>query len=335
MPIGSAVQGASPEALNAARQIGFNPTPAQVTQSPLLQNVENWFSRTPGVSGRFQAIKEGQQAAINRQAARAIGQNSDTVNEGVLRAAERAIGDEFARINANASPDASGLLNTLINLDSENLAKGSFQSGEVARLVDRGLDLAARGRVTGEAYHAIRSELGSLAEGTRSTTYARALRQVQRVLDGAANDSLSVADQEALAMARSQWGAFKALTSGKSVTDGNVNLLSLTAAMKQGSKRAGVMTGRSTSDLMPLKRIAEGFKTPVNPNSGSLAMTDRFMEAPITSGLLGLANSLPGRAYLSAPMQGYLTNRVLPPTVEQLMLRGAAPAGLLSFEGAQ
>jgi hypothetical protein len=335
MPVSSGAKGASKEALKAAQDIGYKPTAAEIMQSPMLTNVENWFARTPGVSGKFQAIKEGQQAAINRQAAKAIGENTDSLTEGTLDAAKRAIGAEFQRVNAKASPDVSGLINTLVKLDTENLAKGSFASKDISGLIDKGLDLAARGKVSGEAYHAIRSELGSIANSTQDATYKGALKQVQSVLDQAADASLTAADQKALKMARQQWAAFKTLTKGNVVKDGNVSAPLLASAMKQGSNRTGVLTGTSPSDLMPIKRIAEGFPRPINPNSGSLMLTDKFMETPIRSIGLGALNSLPGRAYLSGPMQSYLTNNVLPPSIEQLMLRGAAPAGLLSFQGSQ
>lgn len=331
MPVAAGTKGASPEALAAARQIGYEPTAAEITKSPMLQNVENYFARTPGVSGKFQAIKEGQQAAINRQAAKAIGENADNVSESVLSSAKDTLGRTFNTINAKAAPDFSNgeLFNTLAKIDASNTAKGAFKNADISKLVDKGLDLAAAGKVSGEAYGAIRSELGSLANSTQDASLKSALKDVQKILDKAANDSLSAADQKALELARKQYAALKTLMSGSVTQDGNVNAQMLARAMAQGSNRTGVKTGQSASELMLLKRIGEGFKPPINPNSGSLMLTDKFMEKPVQSLALGALNALPGNLYLSGPMQRYLTNNVLPQTLEQSMIRGAAPAGLL------
>lgn len=330
-PISGSVKGVSDDALAAAKRVGYKPTPGEMTQSPMLQNLESHFARTPGTAGRFQAFREANQQALNRSATRAMGETGDEIGEGVFKAAKDRLGGEFTRINQGASPDASNLMPTLMRLDADNIARGSFRVPEVDTLVEKGLDLAAQGNLTGPAYQTIRSRLGAQAAGSTDATVKDALKSIQRSLDDAANASLPADEQVALAAVRKQYAAFKTLMEGKVVEGGNVSAARLASALPRKGNRTAFKTGEMNSDLMDIARIGESFKPPVNPNSGSLLATQSFAGRPLATAAMAATHYLPGRLYLSGPMQAYMTNRMLPPLLEQGLIRSGAPAGLIGL----
>lgn len=332
-PVSSMISGASDDALAAARRVGYNPSAGEATQSPLLQNLESYFARSPGTSGRMQSFREANQRALNRSAAGAMGESADELSEGVLKSAKGRIGSEYDRLNALASPDAGSnqVMKALMGMDGANKARGAFKVAEVDSLVEKGLDLAASGRLTGEAYQAIRSDLGAQAAATNNATVSGALKSLQKALDEAADASMPAGEQAALAKVRKQYAAFKALTNGKVIEGGNVSAARLASELPRRGNRTAYKTGDMNSDLMDIARIGESFKPPANPNSGSLMMTEAFAGKPIASAALGAVNYLPGSIYMSPAFQAYLKNKALPPLLEQGLIRGGAPAGLIGL----
>jgi hypothetical protein len=276
------------------------------------------------------------QQAINRAAAKAVGENADNVGESVLDAARARMSAEYGRLNAAAKPDASGpeFMRALIGVDSNNKALMSFASDKVDNLVDKGLDLAQAGKLSGEAYQTIRSQLGKQAKDAFSSgnsAVGDAIKGLQKGLDDAANASLNTGDQKALELVRRQYAAFKTLTKGQVSEGGNVSAARLASALRQTAPDR-FRTGRIDSDLMDIARVGEAIKPYANPNSASSAALADFAANPGTLGLLMAAgNRGLGGVYMSGPMRGYLSSGLLSPAAEQIMLRSAAPAGLLGF----
>ena len=262
-----------------------------------------------------------------------MGESADELSEGVLKSAKGRIGSEYDRLNALASPDAGSnqVMKALMGMDGANKARGAFKVAEVDSLVEKGLDLAASGRLTGEAYQAIRSDLGAQAAATNNATVSGALKSLQKALDEAADASMPAGEQAALAKVRKQYAAFKALTNGKVIEGGNVSAARLASELPRRGNRTAYKTGDMNSDLMDIARIGESFKPPANPNSGSLMMTEAFAGKPIASAALGAVNYLPGSIYMSPAFQAYLKNKALPPLLEQGLIRGGAPAGLIGL----
>lgn len=311
-PAGVGVQGVSDDALAAAGRLGYKPTPAQISNNPGMQNFENYLLRTPGSSGTMQKAVQGQQTALNRAGAKAMGETADSLDEGVFAAAQGRIGSEFDRLSAITKPDLSGgFLNTLAKVDADNAARGSFASSKVKDLVDKGLDLAAHNNLDGKAYKEIRTALQNEAQAAfrgGDATVGQAYKSLVKALDDAAKGSLSKADQEAWDAARQQWGAFKALTKGNVAEGGNVS--AARAAAKVREQGPQLRTGQATGELADIARIGEAFKSVPNPNSGNL-MNQMMFSNPITGLPMLAANKAMAAAYMSPAGQRYFSRGLL------------------------
>jgi hypothetical protein len=311
-PASAANPGVSREALAAAKRLGVKPTPGQVTQNPALQNLENYLARTPGGSGTMQRAHAANQAAMNRAAAQAMGQQADDLSEGVFAAAKKGIGAEFDRLGAITSPQlGQDFFKVLADIDASNAARGSFRSKAIDDVVDKGLDLAAKGNLSGKAYKEIRSQLSSQANAafkSGDATLGQAVKAIRNALDDAAEQSLGAADKQAWKTAREQWQAYKTLTKGNVAEGGNVSAARTAAAVR--ARGDGLRTGAAQGPLADIARIGEAFKAPANPNSGNLG-TSMVFSNPLTGVPTAAGNALLARAMLSAPGRRYLENGLI------------------------
>lgn len=311
------------DAMAAAGRIGYKPTPGQATQNPALLNVENWLSRTPGGSGRMQQAATANQNALNSAAARSMGETAGDLSEATFANAQGRIGQQFGNLEAKTKPVlGNDFMNALSKIDGENLAKGPFKSAQVDSLVDKGLDLAAKGNLSGTAYKQIRSELSNQAQSafrSGDSTLGQALKTVRNSLDEAAESSLSAADRQAWSEARKQWAAFKTLSKGNVAEGGNVSAAKVAAQLR--GKGPQLRTGQATGELADIARVGESFKTAGNPNSGNLLSTALFGN-PLTGIPVAVANRLAAGAYMSRPGQAYLTRGLVDVGPEGLNLLG-------------
>lgn len=327
---------ASDDAVGAAGRVGYKMTAGEKTGSPALQNLENYLGNTVGSSRKINAIRSGNQAALNKAALRAIGESGDSLDEAALAAAKNRMSSEFDRLGSLAKPklDTQEFLDAIIKIDSRNRASKSFANSEVNSMINKALDLASDGNLDGAAYQSLRSELGRQAKSTTDNSLKSALKSLQGSLDDAADASLSPADVAAMKLLRKQYGDWKTLTKGLVVDNGNVSAKRLASAMKQ---RYGdqFMTGEISGDLMDLARIGRGISTVTNPNSGNQAVSHMIFGNPLTALPAMAANRAVGGMYLSEPMQRWAAAQLLPQSAEPLLLRGASTAGLLGASSLQ
>lgn len=298
----------SSEAMAAAERIGYKPLAGQATQNPALLNVENYLARTPGSSGTMQAINQANQGALNQAAAKSVGQVGAEVSPGILGAAEKTIGGEFNRLQGITSPKlGDDFFNSLVKIESANAARGSFRNPKIDGLLEKSLDLASKGNLSGAAYKEIRSELSSQANSAFKSeggaTLGQAFKTVRNALDDAAEKSLSPADQAAWQLAREQWGNFKTLTKGLVAEGGNVSPARVAAQLR--AQGPGFRTGASEGLLADVARIGESFKGPLNPNSGNLLQAGTW--GPLTVP----ANFAAAKIYTNPVVQKYLRDGVL------------------------
>lgn len=326
-PAGAGTQAVSDSVTDAASRIGYKPTPAQISQNPAMAGFENYLARSPGSSGRMQAITNANQSALNRAAARAMGEMADSLDEGVFAAAQNRIGGEFTRLGQVTQPDLSqGFINALAKVDSDNAARGAFANSKVTSLIDKGLDLASQNKLSGTAYKEVRTELSNQAQAafkSGDATVGQAYKQIVAALDDAAKGSLSKADQKAWDTARQQWAAFKTLSKGNVAEAGNVSAARVASAVR--ARGPQLRTGAASGELADIARIGEAFKSVPNPTSGQL--TQQMMYGnPITGIPLMLANKTAGAAYMSPLGQRYFSRGLLDV--------GEAGQGLLGRSGA-
>lgn len=330
-PAGKAIpKGVSNEAMEAASRLGYKPTPGQATNSPSLLALENNWLRKSGSGAVMEKAYNAQQQALNKAAARAMGESADNLGPQVMARAESRIGQEFKRLQDITRPDLdAGFLDSLIKIDSANAAKGAFASKKVDNLVTKGLSLAEQGKLTGKAYKEIHTELSnqaSRAYKAGDATTGQAFKALRDALDDAAGQSLSGADAAAWRQARQQWGAFKTLAKSNVAEGGDVSAARVAASLRRNG--TGFRTGKVTGDLADIGRIGEGFKPLPNPTSGQLAAG-----GPLDF-LFSAGRGAAASAYMSPLGQRYVTRGLLDigPTGHLALSRGG---GLLGAPYAQ
>lgn len=318
-----AAEAIAPEAAQAAERLGMKLSAGQKTQNPAMMNFENYLSRSPGSSGAMQAKAAANQSALNKAAASSMGQAGDVLGEGTFAAAKNAIGAEFSRLGGITNPKlGSEFMDALVKIDSANAARGAFKSKSVDSLVDKGLELAAKGKLDGVAYKEIRTALNNDAQAafkSGDSTYGQALKTVRNALDDAAKASLSKEDQKAWDVARAQWSAYKTLTKSNVSEAGNVSAARTAAALRSGgdSFRTGAMNG----PLADIGRVGEGLKSVQNPNSGQL-MNQMMFGNPVTGIPMAAMNKAAESVYSSRPVQSYLSRGLMDIGDNGLLLTG-------------
>lgn len=327
-PTASTMSAGQQAGADAAERLGIRLTPGQQTGSMGMQQVEAVLARTPGASGPMQAFQQSNQAALNRAGASAIGETSDILSESVLAQARQRLGGDFKNLSAGAKVAlGDDFLNSLGKIDSMNRGLGSFASTQIDDLVNKGLDLAAKGNLDGKAYQTLRSRLtdraGDAFRGGNSEL-GQALKTLRDGLDDAARAGMDDATKVAWDTVRRQYANLKVLTKGNVVQAGNVNPTQVGSALRQYSGDL-YKTGGLQGPLMDVARVGEAFKQVV-PNSGTAersAIHNMIFGNPLT-GLpaVGGAN-LMQRMMFSPLGQRYLTQGLLP------VNPNLAPAGAL------
>lgn len=320
--------------LDAASSIGYNVPVGQRIGSRAVQTVEQQLAKNPISARGAQALNDANQQAINRAAAKAIGENATHLTDDVLAAAKARIGAKFDDIAGRNIVNVGGdqLMDALINVDMQQRALGKFAQPRVTALVDKGLDLAAKGSVSGKTYQTIRSELGKQSQAAftgGNSTLGSALKLVQQSLDDAADASISAADRDAWRMARQQYQALKLVSKqGNVVEGGNVSAARL--ASKLDRQRGAV-----APELAAIGKIGESFK-PL-PDSGTAGNAVAQLLLTGGAGLMGpqalvasILGPIAGQKFLmSKPGQKYLTRGFATVTPEMERLLTLAGAGLL------
>jgi hypothetical protein len=318
-PTSSVMSAGQQAGADAAERLGVKLTPGQQTGSMGLQQVEAVLARTPGASGNMAAFQQANQAALNRAGAAAIGETGDILSESVLAAARQRLGTDFKNLSSGAKVAlGDDFLNSLGKIDSMNRGLGSFANTQIDDLVNKGLDLAAKGNLDGKAYQTLRSRLTDRAGDAfraGNSEMGQALKTLREGLDEAARSGMDDATKVAWDTVRRQYANLKVLTKGNVVQAGNINPTQVGSALRQ---YGGDMykTGALQGPLMDVARVGEAFKQVV-PNSGTAERTaihNMIFGNPLT-GLPAIGGANVMQRMMFSPMgQRYLTNGLLPMT---------------------
>lgn len=334
-PSGAGVSGLSDDALAAAERLGFKLSAGQRSQNPAMLSLENYLAKSPGSSKAMQATANANQSALNRAGAKAMGQQADDLSEGVFSTAKNAIGGEFDRLQSITSPQlGNDFLKVVSDIDAANMARGSFKSPQIDKLIDQSLDLAVKGKLSGTAYKEIRSQLSSEANKAfkaGDATLGQSYKAIRKALDDAAEQSLSAADKKAWATTREQWKAYKTLTKSNVAEAGNLSAPRLAAAVRREGD--GLRTGAARGPLADVARLGEAVKGVSNPNSGQLTQ-QMLYNNPLTGVPMLLGNKVLGAAYNNRPMQAYMARGLLDVGKEGEVILGkiGQPLGLPALQ---
>lgn len=350
-PIARAANPALERAVRGAERLGVRLTAGQRTGSAGLQRMEASLESTPFTAGPMAAIREGNQQAINRSVARAFGENADNLSEGVIDRAFVRIGGVFDKLTKGRDiPLDDAFVGRLAEIERQYQGVwSSLKSDKLGAVLDDALNAAAKGRLTGAEYQAVRSRLDQVARGmSRSEGADRetmlALYAVKDAVDDAAARSLPNAQQAELNLARRQYrDLINTVRSGAvDPATGNVSGRKLANALTRRDM-AGMVRGRNTSDMYEAARTSKRF-APVVGDSGTatrmsvpaavagqagisggalLAGIDPMTALIAPAAVAGGANALT-RLYTSRPATNYLSNQLLNETARNALTRSGA-----------
>lgn len=320
----------------AAQRLGIGDqlTPGQKTGNLALQQVEAVLSRTPGAAGRFDIIKDTHQAALNRAAAKSIGEDAIDLSGDVIARASDRISKQFNDLSAKSDLQLDEDFMKLVNkLKSNNDMLGPFRNPQIDSLIEKSYALAQMKNIPGNVYQTIRSELTSNADDafrSGNSSAGRALKDIRDALDDSAKKGLSEVDQKAWDVTRKEYANLMILLKGKTIKGGNVdqNLIN-NAMIKYNNKlyQSDLLNG----ELNDIGKYAQAFKTTV-PNSGTperTFMQNMMFGNPLTGIPTAALANLYQRAYLAKPIQAYLSSGIanLPPSVQRMLLLSGGLGG--------
>jgi hypothetical protein len=328
-----------------AEAMGIPLSAGQKTGSRPLAITESVLENLPFTADKQLAGREVQRAAFNRAALRTIGADADKATPEVLLAAKERIGKTFQDLSArNAVGLDDEFVTALAKVDS---SVTPFSSPKISDTVEKALELASKGRISGQEYQKVRSSLGKAASSAFSTDaeLGQALKSIRNALDDAATRSITESDKKAWAEARKQWQALKVLEKAAAPTStdavaGNVSPAKLASALNTIDK--GFKYGTGQQELGDVARVGQAFIKDQIPNSGTAQrqfyqglMENPFRAIPGAMGMgsvpiQGLLNSRAGQTYLT---QGLLPNTPMLSRAGMLGGRGLAtglPAGVFA-----
>lgn len=291
-------------ALEAGSSLGMKATPGQATGSKALQQLEAKLESQPMTSGPFNAIKSGNQKALNRVFAKALGETSDVVDDATigkfLTRADKVYEDVADKAARQIDPDSFLTRLSGIESESEGLLPASLSEHP---LVKKLMDFAGKGEITGEQAQNLASKLGKVADQNMRSPQGdrelgQALFKVKDIADDLLEQGLSGNRLQAFRNVRSQYRNFSLMSRNGTLNPSTGNVSGATMANTlQRLDRRGFLGGANKSDLYQASRFAQAFR-PIVGDSGTAtrsALTDPLsimMSAPF---------NVAARAYTSSP----------------------------------
>lgn len=304
------------EIMERGMKLGMRSTPGQASGSRALQQLEAKLESQPMTSGPFNAIKENNARVLARQAARAIGENSDVVDSGVMDRAFTRLGQVFEDAGDDVArqidpQDFMGVYSTVQD-DLRGIVSGFDKHPLIEDLVQH----AVNGNASGKQLQALTSKLGKAAYSQMTTQSGNrelgmALYRVKDYVDDLLLQGMEPKRAARFAEARTQYRNLINLTSRVGVVNpstGNVSGRSLANLLQQKDK-AGFLRGKNQSGMYDAARFAQAF-APIVGDSGTAT---RSPIQGVTEMALRIPYNIAARAYTS-PMA----------------VRAAAGAGALS-----
>lgn len=325
-------------AMERGQQMGFQLTPGQRTGSRALQQLEAKLESQPMTSGAFNTIKDNNQKVLNRAAARAIGEDADVLDAGVLEKALDRIGGVYnmVKVDKPAPINPDDFLGRLSAIEGEFEGLANITQHP---LVTKFLGFAEKGAASQRQLADLSSKLGRVANNQMTGAagdreLGLALFQVKDMADDMLEGNLTGETLKQFQKARGEYRNLMLLTSRQGVVNpssGNVAGGSLAAALQSKDKR-GFMFNKNQSELYDAARFAQAFK-PIVGDSGTA--TRSVLPTP-TDFVLSLPFNLATRAYTSSPAvrMANTMQSGMAPNMSPLMLRriqDASRGGLLGI----
>ena len=323
------------EILRRGQGMGFKVTPGQAAGSKTLQKLEAALESNPFTAGAFEDIKRHNAGVLNRETAKAIGEQSDYVNSTVLEQAKDRISGVYRMVADDKTRQISTehVLKKIDRIDKELEgvlpANVSFRDNP---LVKNFVSLVESGQATGKQLQQAASKLSRASfknmsgmQGDRDLGIA--LAQVKDIADAHLRKGLTGETAKLFDDARLQYRNLMNLTSRTGVVNsstGDVSKAALPNVLASKDK-AGYVMGKNKSDFYNAARFGETFK-PIVGDSGTAT---RSMQNLSLENLAKLPFGLVARLYTSQPANaaaagiGNLINNGISPEAA-LLLRDPA-----------
>jgi len=282
------------QALKAAESMGYKPRLSEITGSPFAARVEDLAARTVGGSGVMQDFAKANQDAINRAAAKGIGETADELTPKVFSDASKRISAPFEAIKAlegkqiGVNSKVGEIADEILRVQGKQL--GAERDAGLTAIAKQAKALAQNnGKMDGEAYQLARSGLSSQsyeANGTTKALYGKLLS----ALDDSAEESLKASGNgalvKALREARPQYGNLQILEKGAIAEGGNVSPARLAAALRSQNPKAfreGRMEGNPLYDVAKIGESMKPLKagSPTYEREATSDVLSTLIKAPI------------------------------------------------------
>lgn len=286
-------------AQEAADRLGVQLRPGEITGSRPLRWAESSLNDLPFASGMAQKAETARTAAINRAAAKAIGQNSDEITEATLSNARDQIGGVFDSLLANRKITLDNAFQNEVKAISGSKVMRALRNEEVDAIIGPFKNIPQGGRVnvSGEWFQQNKTALDSAirtAYNAGESGKARALEQFEKALERAATRSMNADEAAAFKAAQKQWASLRMLETGKVIDGGNVMPGRLDSALTSRYK-AAYKEGKIKGELADIGRLSQAYK-PL-PQSGTVP---RAFYSGVAGGA-AFAEPVSGAAMLAAP----------------------------------
>jgi hypothetical protein len=286
-PVQSQLSGEAASLAQAAQRRGIPLDAADITGSRPLTIMRDVMNNLPLTADAQQAVRQTKQQAFNRAVGQTFGANADEITAPVLQGARNRLGQEFTQLaNRNTLEGGNDFLQRLADLSTQS---NRSMTPDVARVVNNHIDdvltrMDGGGRITGQAYRALDSELGRVMRSSSNGDIRYGVGQVRDALRQAMDSSISTADQQAWREARRQYANMMTVAplAARDATGDVSGRTLLAAAMR--NQRSGAFTGGG--ELGELGRIGRQFIAEQTPNSGTAQRTfyQRLLtENPLTA----------------------------------------------------
>lgn len=306
----SARQGAAVDRL--AEQGVTELTAGQKTGSPVLQAMETKIGNTPGTGFAAERIADEGQRQLTGRVMRENGASPGSVADAAtLQGRHEAVGGGIKDISARNTVN----LDTQLEAAMTNVARDYLAKHPPSEVRERFLRIADDilnhpPNMAGTKYQDWRSNLTDIYRSAkaRDPEFADAVKGLRNALDDAARRSISPADAAQYDKLRQQYAALKtaettAPRKGSEQIEGLIDPQRLGAVVEKNVGPSAYARGQGP--MTELARDAAGVMTPIQRAP---------LSQPSMSGMvMGIPQSLVGRAMMSTPGQAYLGNRIYSP----------------------
>lgn len=348
-----AVQSQADSALvQKAKDMGIKLNAAQETGSKPLRWIDSALDNLPYTAESQAAKKAAQRDMWQSNVLKQAGENANVASTEVLGMAYERLGNTF---NALSQKTDVTLGNDFVNAIAAVDAKKTPFSTGVDSVIDKALDLASKGKISGSEYQNVRTSLTNAAKGAWSGNpeLGQALKSLRAALDDAAEQSLSSSDRALWQEARSQYQALKTIQKATDPTTGAISPKKLVNELGRKNPN-GMYFGAGDQTMPDIARVGKQFIADNLPDSGTAQRRwymDLLTGGGGALGALGITGAVPPAAIIGAAAGAatpiavqkalwgngkYLRQGLLNPEYAQNAVRPlmtAAPIGLLSEVG--